>query len=396
MKSDFIEALQNKATILKDLSQYEESLQIIDTLIQKETNLLGTHFYLKGAIYQRIAKLDLAIESFNKAITHNFVGWTEAKTAIGWCKLKKQNFIEGWKNYEYRIFNKNHQLYNKKLDIASWQQINKMDNILVLREQGIGDEIFFCGFLDELSKKCKDLTVEVDSRLIAMCKRSFQGIHFIESASQLSDTNFDKKIPLGSIAQFFRRSLSDFKNTITSYLKIDPLRIDQLKKNIQFKNKIKIGISWRTNSKDNGNLRSIDFEKFISIFDDQEISIINLQYGDVSEEVKLFNKLHRRSEFINDTNIDNFHDVDGLACLIDICDVVITIDNVTNHLAGALGKETWVLLPIYSDFRWFENSAECLWYPNTKIFRQESVESWDSVIDNIKKTLQEFMKKKIS
>ena len=93
---------------------------------------------------------------------------------------------------------------------------------------------------------------------------------------------------------------------------------------------------------------------------------------------------------------DNFHDVDGLACLIDICDVVITIDNVTNHLAGALGKETWVLLPIYSDFRWFENSTECLWYPNTKIFRQESVESWDSVIDNIKKTLQEFMKKKIS
>jgi tetratricopeptide (TPR) repeat protein len=396
LKSDFIEALQNKAVILRDLSQYEKSLQILDILIQRETNLLGTHFYLKGSIYQRLAKLDLAIESFNSAITHNFVGWAEAKAAIGWCQLYKQNFIDGWKNYEYRVFIKTHKLYNKKLEIESWQQLNKIDSILLLREQGIGDEIFFCGFLDELSKKCKDLTVEADSRLIGMFKRSFQGIHFIESASQLSDTNFDKKIPLGSIAQFFRRSVSDFKNTITGYLKIDPFKVDQLKKNIQFKNKIKIGISWRTRNKDNGNLRTIDFDKFISIFDDQEISIINLQYGDVSEEVKLFNKIHRRSEFINHKDIDNFHDMDGLACLIDICDVVITIGNATNHLAGALGKETWVLLPIYSDFRWFENSADCLWYPNTTLFRQESVESWDPVIDNIKETLQEFMKKKIS
>ena len=167
-------------------------------------------------------------------------------------------------------------------------------------------------------------------------------------------------------------------------------KFESLKNNIQFKYPIKVGVSWKTKGVDTGDIRSINFKEIIGIFKNHNISIINLQYGNIDEETSFLDN-NENYEFINYKAIDNFYDIDGLSCLMECCDLIITVDNVTAHLAGALGKNTWVLLPSYCDFRWSQKISECLWYKNTKLFRQESINNWDSVIFSVKEALNDFI-----
>ena len=95
-------------------------------------------------------------------------------------------------------------------------------------------------------------------------------------------------------------------------------------------------------------------------------------------------------EVISYSDIDNYSDIDGLAALIQICDLVVSIDNSTVHLSGALGKKTWVLLPYSSDWRWGLDSQESNWYPSLKLFRQERAGDWSQVFIKLSEALQSF------
>ena len=85
--------------------------------------------------------------------------------------------------------------------------------------------------------------------------------------------------------------------------------------------------------------------------------------------------------------VDNFMDIDGLACLIQACDVVVSIDNTTVHLAGALGKDVRVLLPYFPDWRWQSNKESSLWYASLKLYRQNSDNQWDFAFKQIREDL---------
>ncbi|MCX7077132.1 MAG: hypothetical protein NTZ45_10310 [Methylococcales bacterium] len=82
------------------------------------------------------------------------------------------------------------------------------------------------------------------------------------------------------------------------------------------------------------------------------------------------------------------HDFSDTAALIDAMDLVISVDTSVAHLAGALGKETWILLPYSPDYRWMLETSYSPWYPTAKLFRQSSIGEWGSVINDIKKALQ--------
>ena len=389
IKPNLLEALRNKAFALKETMNYQEALECLDQIIKLNGNLMAETYHLKGLIYDRLSQYKLSIEMYDNSLNVN-PNLFQARHSKGHALLRINNFIDGWEHYEYRLFETNHELFKKNLEIDSWAVINKEDHVLLLKEQGIGDHIFFGGLLDELRSKCTSLTVELDKRLISLFERSFNKIIFIEKQSQIEHVSFNKVIPLASIAKFFRKSLSDFKKTESNYLKVDQSKFESLKNNIQFKYPIKVGVSWKTKGVDTGDIRSINFEQFIKIFESKNISIINLQYGNIENDIALIDG-SENYEFINYHEIDNYKDIDGLACLIEICDIVITVDNITAHLAGALGKKTWILLPTYSDFRWMEKTSECVWYKNVRLFRQESMGNWDFVTSNIKKMLEDFI-----
>jgi hypothetical protein len=116
---------------------------------------------------------------------------------------------------------------------------------------------------------------------------------------------------------------------------------------------------------------------------------INLQYGETRQETKkIFEE--RKIEIKSIAEIDNFSDIDGLAALISACDYIVTTSNLTAHIAGALNKKTYLLLPYGRGKIWYwgEFSDDSLWYPSIEFFRKTRTDSWADAIEKLSNKLK--------
>ena len=123
------------------------------------------------------------------------------------------------------------------------------------------------------------------------------------------------------------------------------------------------------------------------LFSGLDVVLVNLQYGDVEDEIREF-KEATGIEVVQCASVDNREDLDGLAALIEVCDLVVSIPNVTVHLAGALAKETWVLLPYVANFWWLIERTDSIWYPSLTLYRQPKLDDWDSVYASVRKDME--------
>lgn len=192
---------------------------------------------------------------------------------------------------------------------------------------------------------------------------------------------------MGSLPELLLNYEKDFQGIIWPKLEIDEDQVNKFRLEIQAKKNFIIGISWKTKAKQRSYQANIELHEFMKIFSNYDVSIINLQHGDVEEEINQL-ELKNNIDFINYKKIDNFNDIDGLASLIDMCDLIITIDNVTAHLSSALGKETWVLLPLNSDYRWGLNSEKSCYYEKARLFRNKTLNDWADVLKNVENNLE--------
>ena len=143
---------------------------------------------------------------------------------------------------------------------------------------------------------------------------------------------------------------------------------------------LKIGISWKTFANKNQKKRSLTPYELSNILRSNDNSFINLQYGEVDDEILEINKLSKNKLFkIED--LDLTQDLNNVINVIKSCDLVITIDNTIAHLSASLGKITWILLPYSADFRWMEEITTAIWYQNTTLIRQEKENDWNSVVE---------------
>ena len=113
--------------------------------------------------------------------------------------------------------------------------------------------------------------------------------------------------------------------------------------------------------------------------------------GNVKRDVEEFSN-NINFKFINDHGIDVYDDIEGLAALIEICDLVVTIPNITIQLTGALGKEGWVLLPFSPNYPWTDYRKTSLWYKNIDIFRQKKINDWTEVLAELEEMASKFFK----
>jgi ADP-heptose:LPS heptosyltransferase len=126
---------------------------------------------------------------------------------------------------------------------------------------------------------------------------------------------------------------------------------------------------------------------FGTMFKGMDVVLLNLQYGDVQEEIDEFTK-DTGIKVLQCKSVDNREDLDGLAALIELCDLVVSTRNVTIHLAGALGKETWVLMNYVTSFYWLLDRTDSIWYPTLQLYRQKTLDDWDGVLSIIHQDLQ--------
>ena len=296
-------------------------------------------------------------------------------------------FEQGWESYESRWhIDPLDKVYRPFQNREIWAG-QKDKKIVLWKEQGIGDDIIFLSLVPEAFKISKTLSVYIDPRLMSICTRSMPGINFKKyTPGNFDGEEFDYHSPMGSLPRLFRNSEKDFERVIRGYLKADPKRVELLRDELGLKGKKVVGISWKSVKATNKLKKSMELRDFCKAFKDLDITLVNLQYGDVDKEIREFKK-ETGIEVLQCASVDNRDDLDGLAALIEVCDLVVSTSNVTIHLAGALGKETWVLLPYVAHFWWLLDRTDSIWYPSLKLYRQKKFGDWESITLGLRQDL---------
>ena len=131
-------------------------------------------------------------------------------------------------------------------------------------------------------------------------------------------------------------------------------------------------------------------EDWISILSHEDCYFINLQYGDVKEELAQFQQ-QMDLMIYQDEEIDSLQNLDDFAAQVSALDLVISTSNTTVHMAGALGKQVWTLLPYIPDWRWMLEREDTPWYPSMRLFRQNEIGDWSGVFDQVRSELEQYM-----
>jgi hypothetical protein len=177
----------------------------------------------------------------------------------------------------------------------------------------------------------------------------------------------------------------------TPYLKADPIKTSRLRSRIAKPGRIVCGISWRSKNADIGADKSLSLETLAPVLTAAGVDFVDLQYGDTAEERYRLKQDHGvHVQHLDD--VDNTNDLDSLAALISACDIVITISNVTAHIAAAIGKPTLVMLPNSPSLFWYwhRERSDSPWYPTAILIRQQFPNNWSEVRKSAEVALREF------
>ena len=374
------------------MGEHEKALTDYDTA----TKLNPNNFYAfnsKGLLFDQLRDFNNALLNFDSAIKANS-NFFEGLFNKAILKLKLNDYKSGWLLYESRwdSVQKNFSLQTSKPKLVSFNVAQK--NVFIWAEQGIGDQIMYGTMFDEMIKSPNMFIISVDPRLIDLLERSFNGktnLRFVSFTTIIDKSLYDFHLPLGSLGNFFRNSIDDFKSQPCSYLKADSNKKTHLMKKLKNDKLFYCGISWISKNEKVSAEKSLNLNQLLPILQLPKVDFIDLQYGDTRVEKKsLFKDFNIQVRSIDE--IDNFNDIDGLASLIDVCDFIVTISNVTAHIAGALGKKVFLMVPYSGPGRlwyWHESLNKSLWYPSIQIFTQTEAGDWSTPVNDIKEKIIE-------
>jgi tetratricopeptide (TPR) repeat protein len=360
-----VKSILAKSDLLRRMFRYEAALELAikaTSLEEKNINcyLMQSVIYKdKQDIQKSLLMLDAGLKIKPNSEQANF-----NKSII---LLQSGNLNKGWDFYEWRWKISEWTSVPLKSKNPLWN--GQKDSILYLwPEQGIGDEVMFASILEDVKKDVKRLIVKIDERLIDIFTRSFENIKFISSKENINEQDYEFHLPIGSLPKFYRNNLSDFINKNDSYLKTNEIIDEKIRTEFnEYKNKRKIGVSWKSKNPLSGLKRSAELLDIINYINDPRAVFVNLQYGDVSSEIS--DVRNKGFVILENHDIDNMKNIDGLLSLINQCDEVVSIDNSTVHFAGAIGKKTEVLMHESADFRWEMQGNTTKWYKSLSLKR---------------------------
>lgn len=313
-------------------------------------------------------------------------GNASARETLGYIKLHKGEWVEGFGNYEFSLGGK----YRKVPKCKYWEKGLRGKRLIVRGEQGLGDEISYASILPDAAKD-NEITYECDRRLEGLMKRSLPGVkvvgtRFDESKPFDYEADFDAFALVGSLAMEYRREAKDFPRS--GYLVADPERRLQWRALLDTLPGKKVGIAW-TGGLDNTfkHRRSFSLEALLPILKTPGITWVSLQYNDCSEEVKEFQAKHGIEIKYWPRATGKSVDYDETAALVSELDCVVSTTTAIVHLCGALGKRAYVLVPKRN--RWFYSSDSTAhrWYESLELFRQADKWPVEKLADKLKADL---------
>jgi len=374
--------LNNIAGFYREESSYDKAIDYYKQALSINSN--------NAYIYNNLAKIYFDLNDHKKAIENSLKALKMKKNdgdiqkTISFIYLKDHDFENGWNYFEGRLnledFKEKNN-YIKKLNNKLYRSNNlnnKIGKLLVVREQGVGDEILYSSMYEDLLNDIKNTVIECDPRLLNFYKRSLPKFSekFVSLGTITNDddqfTNIDNIIYAGSLGRYYRKNIKDFKNN--SFLKVDNKNFEdmQIKLSI-YKKKYKIGLSWKSFNNQFADDKSLNLKDLNNIFNLTDCDIFNLQYGNVENEINSFNSVNK-NKLLNIEGLDLFNDFESIASLLKSLDVFISISNSTAHLAGALGVKTILIKPEnFAVFHyWNQKTDNTPWYGSVKLIDKEN------------------------
>lgn len=421
LKPDFARAHYNRANALQQFKHFDEALKSCDRAIELVPDFADGYIG-RGNALRGLRRSNEAIESYDQALRFNpesalahnnrastlidlhrfedaIRGFNQAialkpdfREALfnkGVFSLLMGNFEEGWPLYEWRS-KKSGPVGPQTFRQPVWSGHEDLEGktLLVHAEQGLGDTIQFCRYAILPELKRANVILAVQGRLMRLLRDIGSAIRIVDMDTPPDD--FDYHIPLLSMP-FALRTNQNNCPAVVPYLRAESDRVAKWRSNIG-PEEFKIGICWQGaggNEIDVG--RSFPVRNFEGISKISNVRLLSLQKN-LGVEQLLDLPVGMKVETLGDdfdSGRDAFIDT---AAVIENLDLIITSDTAIAHLAGALGRPTWIVLKDVPDWRWMLERSDSPWYPTVRLFRQARRDDWSSVFTAMEAQLVEMVR----
>lgn len=339
---------------------------------------------------------DQAVHQYQRALELN-PAIADTQYNLGLARLFRHEFELGWPGYEQRLkcrqlragLRKGAQVLDLYERLPRWRgpQAEPQQEVAIWGEQGIGDQILFSTLIPELIGAGTRFIFEVDRRLLKAYERAFPGSRFAALSKPPSPIMklASRVLLAGSLPGLFRRTRESFSRQPQRLLSADPQRAAYYRGELDRRGRgLKVALSWRSKNASVrlGPGKSVPLAEFAPLLRVPGVRFVNAQYGDTGAERGAV-EAATGAQLLHFDEVDYYNNLEELLAILEACDLLITTSNATAHLAGALGKRTWLLYlsgrPPF--FYWAHGgSGGSLWYPSVESVTAPRLTEWAPLI----------------
>ena len=383
-------ASYNRGVALIKLGRYEEAVAANDAALAVEPGHL-TAWLNRGKALAQLNRYDEALASYGEVLAVK-KDHADAHFNQALALLTQGEYQRGFSDYESR-WRRAGMAPQKSRGKPLWRGEYPLarKTVLLHAEQGLGDTIQFARYVPMLAAAGAKIVLEVQPELKTLMARLDGAPTVIARGEALPP--FDVHCPLGSLPLALKTEPGTVPAAIP-YLSASGAHLAKWSAQIGALRQPRIAIAWSGNSShDNDRNRSIALARLAPLFPPPHppplarqggvgASFISIQ-RDVRPEDAAALAAETRVTHVGD-ELDDFADT---AAVLALCDLVIAVDTAAVHLAGAMGRPVWVLVPFAPDWRWTLTGETTPWYPTARLFRQTALEDWDGVISRVGEAL---------
>lgn len=325
----------------------------------------------------RSGSIDDALVTFQKVLRVK-PSYAKAHTnrAIGY--LLKGDLLRGWEEYRWRL-DSHPQRFSPILDRTRlWRGGSlKGRTVLLIAEQGFGDTIMFVRYASMLADIGARAVLACQPELIQLLRMA-KGLEKVVAWTE-PPPDCAIHLPLMDLGCVFETTLETIPS-VPAYL------TPPVKRTRPDTKGLRVGLVWagRPDHPNNAN-RSVSLDAFLPLLDVENVTFVGLQTGESAADATAKPWAGRMENM--GPELKDFADT---AAVVDTLDLVIGVDTAVIHLAGALGKPVWLMIPPVPDWRWFMSGDQSPWYPTLRLYRQENWQEWEPVVERIKSDLSTF------
>ena len=369
-RPDFAQAHSNLGNALHALKRFDEAIAAYRRAIELKPDFadawanLGTTLHHAGEFDEAIAVLRRAVAL---APDH-----ANAHSGLGILLLMRGDLAEGWDEYEWRL--RSSERTGPRFPEKPWQGESLAGkHLYVQAEQGFGDTLQFARYIPLLAARAGRVSFRVHQELAGLMRESLPGVNVLGDRGDLPP--YDCDAVLLSLPRLFKTRLETIPAGVP-YLRPSASASARWADKLSSASGLKVGLAWAGNPKHvNDMRRSVGLDTLEPVLAVSGATFVSLQVGPRAADAKRKGRQTPIRDFSKE-----FTDYVESAAAVAALDLVITVDTSVAHLAGALGKPTWVLLPWVTDWRWMLEREDNPWYPTMRLFRQKRGEGWDRAI----------------